>query len=173
MKPLAAILGPQSEVGQTQLVKKVPSGQHFIFFDLRVWSKKVFGSRTRTRVFSTLEFSFFAGAGEYLLTTSLRQPHSAQQVYIARVGTNVIESRVNLDCVDMIASSEGFLQRRENSILFAESPLHPANSGVECPGDEIKLVKCCPTKVGRFSLNCDSATQPSLAFFRFGCMLCP
>jgi hypothetical protein len=56
--------------GQTQLVKKVPSGQRFVFFDLRVWSKKVFGSRTRTRVFSMLEFSFFAGAGEYLLTTN-------------------------------------------------------------------------------------------------------
>jgi len=85
MKPLAAILGPQSEVGQTQLVKKVPSGQHFIFFDLRVWSKKVFGSRTRTRVFSTLEFSFFAGAGEYLLTSrselTAAAPSGAADVY--------------------------------------------------------------------------------------------
>jgi hypothetical protein len=53
--------------GQTQLVKKVPSGQRFIFLGLRMCSKKVFGSRTRTHVFSTLEFTFFAGAGEYPL----------------------------------------------------------------------------------------------------------
>jgi hypothetical protein len=53
--------------GQTQPVKKVPSGQRFVFFGLRVWSKKVFGLRARTCLFTTLKSWFFAGAGEYLL----------------------------------------------------------------------------------------------------------
>ena len=34
--------------GQTDLVKKVPSDQRFIFLGLRMCSQKVFGSRTRT-----------------------------------------------------------------------------------------------------------------------------
>jgi hypothetical protein len=64
------MLGMKQRQSQTQVVKKVASGQSFVFFDLRVWSRKVFGSRTRTRVFTTPKFAFFAGAGEYLLASS-------------------------------------------------------------------------------------------------------
>jgi len=59
--------------GQTRLVKKVASGQRRVFFGLRVWSKKVFGSRARTRVFTTRKFPFFTGAGEYLLSQTADQ----------------------------------------------------------------------------------------------------
>jgi hypothetical protein len=41
--------------GQTQLVKKVPTGQGFVFFGLRVWSKRVCGSRARTHLFDHAE----------------------------------------------------------------------------------------------------------------------
>jgi hypothetical protein len=63
MFPLAAILGRHAAMGQTQLVKKVPGGQRFIFLGLRMCFKKVFGSRTRTRVFSTRKFPLLLAQG--------------------------------------------------------------------------------------------------------------
>jgi hypothetical protein len=50
----------------------------------------------------------------------VRQPHPTQQVCIAGVGANVVELRVKFDCIDVIASSKGFLQSCECSVLVAE-----------------------------------------------------
>jgi hypothetical protein len=71
--------------GQTQLVKKVPSGQRFVFFSLRRWLKRVFGSRARTRVFTTRKFPFLAGAGEYLSNgLAVQSQQSAASGFIMR-----------------------------------------------------------------------------------------
>jgi len=40
--------------GQTQLVKKVPSGQRFVFFDLEVWSRRLLFAATFFAAFRPL-----------------------------------------------------------------------------------------------------------------------
>jgi hypothetical protein len=41
-------------MGQTQLVKKVPSGQRFVFFDLRVWARRLLFAATFFAAFRPL-----------------------------------------------------------------------------------------------------------------------
>ncbi len=57
---------PQRWVGSTS-GQKGATRSRIVFLRLHRWSKRIVGKQPRTHVFSTPDFSFFAGAGEYLL----------------------------------------------------------------------------------------------------------